>query len=224
MKGEQHRPRAKTHRRSVRAIVLAAGLVLLSPAAFSDIYKYRDPNGRIYLTDQPMPSSFRLLKVFRGMGGSTRRSPAPSLDAQAPWAERLRAKRQKYAPIIEAAARRLELQPELLHAVILAESAYDPSAVSSAGAVGLMQLMPKTAERYGVSDRLDPKSNVDGGATYLRDLLELFEDNLTLAVAAYNAGENAVQQYGNRIPPYPETQQYVRKVLTLYRRGIFGGS
>ena len=100
--------------------------------------------------------------------------------------------------------------------MVTAESAYDPVAVSSAGAVGLMQLMPGTAERYGVRNRRDPRQNVLGGVRYLRDLLVQFDD-LTLALAAYNAGENAVIRYGNRIPPYPETQNYVRKVLTFYR-------
>ena len=100
--------------------------------------------------------------------------------------------------------------------MVRAESAYDPDAVSSAGAVGLMQLMPETARRYGVSDRRDPDANVLAGASYLRDLIAEFEQDLELALAAYNAGENAVRSYGNRIPPYPETQGYVRKVLRYY--------
>jgi soluble lytic murein transglycosylase-like protein len=106
----------------------------------------------------------------------------------------------------------------LLHAVIRVESAYNPSAVSSAGAVGLMQLMPGTAQRYGVVDRTDPVQNIEGGARYLRDLMAMFGSDLTLAIAAYNAGENAVIKYNNSIPPYPETQNYVRQVLSLYRR------
>jgi soluble lytic murein transglycosylase-like protein len=110
-------------------------------------------------------------------------------------------------------ARQHDLYPELLHAVIRTESAYNPAALSSAGAVGLMQLMPGTAKRYGVPDIWDPVENLRGGARYLRDLLDLFGNDLRLALAAYNAGENAVIKYGNRIPPYPETQRYVRKVL-----------
>jgi soluble lytic murein transglycosylase-like protein len=100
--------------------------------------------------------------------------------------------------------------------VITAESAYDPDAVSSAGAVGLMQLMPGTAQRYGVANRRDPVANVAGGTRYLRDLLEMFDQNLVLAIAAYNAGENAVLEYGRRIPPYKETETYVRRVLKYY--------
>ena len=97
-----------------------------------------------------------------------------------------------------------------------AESAYDPHAVSKAGAVGLMQLMPGTARRYGVTDRRDPRENLTGGVRYLRDLLIQFND-VVLALAAYNAGEFAVIEHGRRVPPYPETRAYVRKVLTFYR-------
>ena len=100
----------------------------------------------------------------------------------------------------------------------MVESAYDAQARSNKGAIGLMQLMPDTARRYGVRDRQDPAANVDGGARYLRDLLEAFENDVELAVAAYNAGENAVVQYGNQIPPFPETRSYVRKVLGYYER------
>jgi soluble lytic murein transglycosylase-like protein len=118
--------------------------------------------------------------------------------------------------LIRKVAKKAKLSPELLHAVIQAESSYNPKAKSSAGAVGLMQLMPGTASRYGVTNIWDPSQNLEGGARYLRDLLDMFKNNLRLALAAYNAGENAVKKYGNRIPPYPETQKYVRKVLDFY--------
>jgi soluble lytic murein transglycosylase-like protein len=98
------------------------------------------------------------------------------------------------------------------------ESGYDPHAVSRAGAVGLMQLMPDTARRYGVRNLRDPAQNVQAGARYLRDLMGKFDNDLTLALAAYNAGEEAVAQYGNRIPPFRETLNYVPKVLDVYRR------
>ncbi|MBA3493945.1 MAG: lytic transglycosylase domain-containing protein, partial [Gammaproteobacteria bacterium] len=87
-----------------------------------------------------------------------------------------------------------------------------------AGAVGLMQLMPGTALRYGVSNRKDPIANLSGGSRYLRDLMGMFRNNLVLALAAYNAGENAVIRYGRKIPPYPETQTYVRRVLQYYKQ------
>ena len=102
--------------------------------------------------------------------------------------------------------------------MISVESAYNPSARSHAGAVGLMQLMPETAKRYGVTDRLDPAQNIQGGARYLRFLLDTFGNNLKLVIAAYNAGEEAVMKYGMRIPPYRETQAYVPKVMYHYER------
>lgn len=106
----------------------------------------------------------------------------------------------------------------MIHAVILTESAYNVDALSSSGAVGLMQLMPATAERYGVKDRNNAEQNIDGGAHYLRDLLKMFDSNLYLVLASYNAGENAVKKYNNSIPPYPETQRYVKKVLKVYKK------
>jgi soluble lytic murein transglycosylase-like protein len=109
------------------------------------------------------------------------------------------------------------LEPALLHAVISAESGYDPQARSPKGAWGLMQLMPNTTQRFGVSDAADPTANLQGGARYLRWLLDLFKDS-RLALAAYNAGEGAVQRYGHTIPPYPETRTYVRRVLEFYQQ------
>jgi len=142
--------------------------------------------------------------------------PADELYARRPaapvppsmWARRLR-----YEGLIAQAAERNGLMPELLHAVIRAESAYKPNALSHAGACGLMQLMPGTAERFRVRDIWNPAENIAAGAAYLRFLLDLFDNDLRLALAGYNAGENAVKRYGYQIPPYPETQNYVRKVL-----------
>jgi soluble lytic murein transglycosylase-like protein len=128
--------------------------------------------------------------------------------------------KSKYSNLISNAAFKNGVEERLVHAVIQTESAYNPSAVSRAGAVGLMQLMPGTARRYGVTNRTDPVQNVNGGTRYLRDLLDMFNYNLGLAVAAYNAGEGAVMKYNNSIPPYPETQNYVRQVLSLYHRAL----
>lgn len=196
------------------AVVLLAGGLFAAGLVQADIYKYEDSRGNVYLTDTPMKGPYRLVKVYNNSGT---RAAAPSLNSK-----QYRLNRARYTPIINTIAERLELAPELLHAVVRAESAYDPNAVSRAGAVGLMQLMPGTAEMYGVADRRDPVANVHGGAQYLRDLLELFGQDLELALAAYNAGENAVKSYGNQIPPYPETQGYVRKVLSYYQTA--GGS
>ena len=130
------------------------------------------------------------------------------------------AKKSRFSSLISDAASRHQVDERLLHAVIQTESAYNPSAISRAGAVGLMQLMPDTARRYGVVNRTDPVQNVNGGTKYLRDLLDMFNYNLGLAVAAYNAGENAVMKYNYSIPPYPETQNYVRQVLSRYNRSL----
>jgi soluble lytic murein transglycosylase-like protein len=105
----------------------------------------------------------------------------------------------------------------LIHAVISAESAYNPLARSTKGARGLMQLIPETGARYGATNLLDPKQNIDAGTRYLKDLMAMFGNDLKLAIAAYNAGEGAVQRYG-AIPPYAETRSYVPKVLAYYKR------
>ncbi|SJM95462.1 Putative murein lytic transglycosylase YjbJ (modular protein) [Crenothrix polyspora] len=128
------------------------------------------------------------------------------------------AKKAQFNELIAQAAQRHQVDERLVHAVIQTESAYNANAISSAGAVGLMQLMPGTARQYGVTDRNDPSQNINGGTKYLRYLLDLFNSNMDLAVAAYNAGENAVMKHHNSIPPYPETRNYVRQVLSLYNR------
>ena len=106
----------------------------------------------------------------------------------------------------------------LLHAIIAVESAYDARAVSSKGAQGLMQLMPATAQRFGVLDPFDPHENVRAGARYLKALMAQFNGDLKLTLAAYNAGESAVVRYGNRVPPFAETQKYVPKVMARLQR------
>lgn len=124
--------------------------------------------------------------------------------------------REPFADIIYDAARRNGLSVALLRSVIRVESDFDPDAVSPKGAVGLMQLMPGTAQMYGVQDSTDPDANVQGGARFLAALLKRFDDDLELALAAYNAGPGAVIRHGRTIPPYPETQHYVARVLRYY--------
>lgn len=123
-----------------------------------------------------------------------------------------------YAPIVNEAARQNELDPALIHAVITAESGYNPQALSSKGAQGMMQLLPETAKKYGVVNSYDPSQNIQGGAKYLKYLLQLFDQKIDLALAAYNAGENAVIRHGRKIPPYRETQAYVPKVMKLHKK------
>jgi len=198
--------RAKQNQiRRYLGIALLIGLPLVAGA---DIYKYVDKYGRVYLTDRPSHTGYkRLVKTWKGWSEAT----SSSINYR-----HLAANRKRFNRTIELAAKHHKLPTALLHAVITAESAYDPNAVSRAGAVGLMQLMPATAERYGVRDRKDPNANVTGGTRYLKDLLGMFDNDLVLALAAYNAGENAVIKHGRQIPPYEETQTYVRRVLKFY--------
>ena len=129
-------------------------------------------------------------------------------------------KQQEYDHIVRSKANKYSLPPELVHAIIEAESAYTPDAISSAGAVGMMQLMPATAQRFGVADLTDASENIEGGTRYMRYLLDLHDSNLELAIASYNAGEDAVKRYNNKVPPYPETQQYVIKVMNYFERNL----
>jgi lysozyme len=123
-----------------------------------------------------------------------------------------------YAALISSAARKAALDPALVHAVIFVESRYHAAARSPKGAIGLMQVLPETAARYGVADPAkSPEANVKAGTLYLQELLQLFDKRLDLALAAYNAGENAVLRHGHRVPPYRETQSYVPAVLAKYR-------
>ena len=123
-----------------------------------------------------------------------------------------------FEPFILEASVASRLPAELIHAVIRAESNYNPRALSGKGAQGLMQLMPATARRFGSINSLDPRDNILTGSRYLRWLMDYFNQNIELAVAAYNAGEGAVVKAGHKIPPYPETQKYVPKVLLHYRQ------
>jgi len=182
-------------------------VLTLSSAVHADIYKYVDTYGRVILTDKPKNDNYkRLVKTWKGW---------EEKKSQIDYRE-FTANKKKFASTIEFYASRYQLPTSLLHAVITAESAYDPNAISRAGAVGLMQLMPETAKRYGVSNRRNPSDNVNGGTRYLRDLLKMFNNNVVLALAAYNAGEGAVIKHGNKVPPYNETRNYVKKVIAYY--------
>jgi len=189
--------------RQICAVFLTS--LLISNEALADIYKFVDTDGRVYYTDKPTNSSYKRIIRTRALHYS----------AALPY---MGTNKKKFTDLITEAANRHQVDVRLVHAVIQAESAYNASAISSAGAVGLMQLMPDTARRYGVVNRNDPVQNIDGGTHYLKDLLRMFDSNLNLAVAAYNAGENAVIRHNHSIPPYPETQNYVKTVLALYNR------
>ncbi len=198
----------------VRISLLILTLLPVLAQAGTTIYKYQDAEGRILLTDDPrLGRQMTLLKRFHFS------YEHPRSGGRAPRLAELKARIRKYSPLIESVARRYELDPDLIHAVILAESAYRPHARSPKGAIGLMQLMPQTARRLGVNDPWDPEQNIRGGAAYLRWLLDRYDGDLELAVAAYNAGENAVDRYGRAIPPYKETITYVKKVKEFMNKG-----
>lgn len=190
-------------------LLLFLAVVCFLPGAQADIYKYVDKYGRVTLTDKPQNNNYKLLvKTWKGWEEAKSRIAL----------EDFHKNRKLHTPTINEFADRYGLPSPLLHAVITAESAYDPHAVSRMGAVGLMQLMPETARRYGVQNRRNPVDNLYGGTRYLRDLLQMFDNNLALALAAYNAGENAVKRHGNKIPPFTETQNYVTRVIEYYRQ------
>jgi len=185
-----------------------------SQPVLADIYKYVDKYGRVTLTDRPDRSGYqKLVRTWKGWVPAARSFSNPSFAAD----------RAKYAPTIAEAAARNNLPKELVHAVVTAESGYDSDAVSRKGAVGLMQLMPETGRRYGVLNRNDPVANVHGGTHYLSDLMQMFKNDVRLAVAAYNAGENAVIDAGYKIPPFAETREYVRRVMQYYEDYKAGG-
>ncbi len=197
-------------RRKITLICATLAFAATTWPAFADIYSFRDERGVVHFTNiKGLDPRYRLLRKEGGPvsgSGNVARTTMPS-----------QADIQRYAPIIETAARTYGVETALVHAVITAESGYNPQAVSRSGARGLMQLMPDTARRYGVRNSMDPRDNIYGGVKYLRDLLVMFKGDRELAVAAYNAGENAVIRYG-RIPPYSETLDYVPKVLDFYHR------
>ena len=189
---------------------LFMGILMVTPAT-ADIFRHVDKDGSVVYTNVPQDSRY---KIYRR--DDSKNPVTETLSTRVPYFGS--DKRMRYREQIEAAARAHQIDPALIHAVISAESGYNPFARSPAGAAGLMQLMPATAKRYGANNRMDPTQNIDAGARYLRALMTLFNNDLKLALAAYNAGENAVIRAGNRIPPYPETMNYVPRVLKYYKQ------
>lgn len=208
-------PDSLLHATRPACAAIALALLCTAPPAAADIYKYVDKYGRVILTDKPKNSKYKqLVKTWKGW--EERKSQIALRDFEK--------NRKLHGAMIDRYAREYQLPAAFVHAVVTAESAYDPEAVSRTGAVGLMQLMPDTARRYGVHNRRDPAQNVNGGVHYLRDLLQMFNNNAVLALAAYNAGENAVKRYGNQVPPFAETRTYVDKVLGYYKQYKVSGS
>jgi len=183
--------------RTAALFSVAAALLLNALPSQADVYQYIDANGTISLTNVPNDPRYR--RVIAELP----RSRTVISDGE-------------LEPVIARHSRAHRLHPALIRAVIKTESDFDPQAVSRAGAIGLMQLMPQTAVRLDVRDSYNPDENIGGGTKYLRQLLDRFNGNLPLALAAYNAGEHVVERYQG-LPPIPETRQYVKKVLRYYR-------
>ncbi len=198
---------------SVAAAAAWVALALLVPQpAAADIYTYTDDNGVMHFSNEQKPGSklYAKTKPRKKKGRRAGVTPVPPSD-------RSLDRFTRYDDTILKAATLYQIPVELIRAVIKVESDYDPRAVSSAGAQGLMQLMPETALRMQIRDSFDPRLNIFAGTRYLRVLANHFNGDLELTVAGYNAGEGAVMRYGG-IPPYEETQNYVLKVLYYYHR------
>lgn len=210
--GGSARSSGRPSRRFVRLAPLACCLAawLCAAPASADIYSFKDENGVTHFSNLPhLDRRYKLVYKIPNAEQSRPNAWTPNFPRQIDIG--------KFVPMIDNAARVYGVDPKLVHAVIRAESGYNAAARSHKGAVGLMQLIPDTALRMGVKNIHDPVENIFGGTRYLAELLRMFNGSLELALAGYNAGENAVIRSGRRIPPYPETQAYVPKVLAFYR-------
>ena len=185
----------------------ATALTAAAAGTHTRIYSYVDADGIRHYTDVPDNNRYRLLVL----------SPQERTQSGDQYDATLLARATRYDSIIETAAVSTAVEANLLRAVIVVESGFNSRAVSKRGAIGLMQLMPATASRFGVSNPYDPRENVHAGARYLKFLIDRFGQDIRLALAAYNAGEEAVDRNGGQIPPFTETMAYVPRVLKIYR-------
>jgi soluble lytic murein transglycosylase-like protein len=184
----------------LRILALACATGLLATPAQAQIYAWRDANGTLVLSDRKLDTSARTYEVPAATSVRSTRPPVA------------RVIRERFDPIIQEHASRQSVRADLVRAVIQVESGFNPRARSHKGAMGLMQLMPATTREMGVTDPYDPEQNIGGGTKYLRQLIDRYDGNEELALAAYNAGSGAVDRYGRAVPPYRETREYVKKV------------
>lgn len=191
--------------------ILLMGILLVPAAARGgEVYSYVDADGVVHFTNAPSDRRYRKVTRTSDVAGVYRPAPPPA-SSGAP------AGRAGYDPHIKTAADKYRIPVELLRAVMAVESNYNARAVSEKGAVGLMQLMPRTAQDMYVGDIWDPAQNIDGGARYLRTLANQYQGDVVKTLAAYNAGPDAVRRAGGAVPNIPETREYVRRVLALYQ-------
>jgi len=205
-KEPQERLRSRMHNRTqcclmVFACLVVWGLSLSRPARAGEIVSITDEQGR---------------KVFINTSDARAKGEMATRAIQPVKADNAPLPPPEINDLVEQTASRHQIDPQLVHAIIKVESEYDPKAVSRKGAMGLMQLIPETAQRFGVANPFNPKENIEGGVSYLKHLLNLFGGDLSLSLAAYNAGEGAVQRFCG-IPSFAETRDYVRKVTDIYQ-------
>jgi soluble lytic murein transglycosylase-like protein len=196
-------------------LALIAFLTSLSVNAHADIYQFVDESGVVHFTNVPGGRVKKDAKVH-----AEARDPASSSAAARPAPPAAGNQRTEdipvsYVNIINSTCERFGVDPSLVHAMVKVESDFNPFAISRKGAMGLMQLMPQTASTMNVRNTFSPHENIEGGVKYLRYLLDRYEGNLSLALAAYNSGETAVKKWGT-IPPFKETQDYVKKIMQIY--------
>jgi soluble lytic murein transglycosylase-like protein len=200
-------------RAAAGVLAVTAAMAVLAPHdAAADIYSYTDADGVMHFSNRPRGDGRFKVYLKTPARPATPRTGAPVMPS-----DRSPERYARYSEWIRQAATLYQIPEQLVRAVIKCESDYDPRALSPAGAIGLMQLIPETALRMQVRDPWDPRENIFGGTRYLRVLANMFNGDLELTIAAYNAGEGAVTRYGG-IPPYAETQAYVVNVVSYYRR------
>lgn len=203
-------------RARLRSFFFFAAVSVLPLSAAADIYQFTDANGVVHFTTRPDPKAKLYIKGASGGGSGGSTAVRPGVTPFAPQDKDL-SRYARYDEWIRQAATLYQIPEPLVRAVIKVESDYDARAVSYAGARGLMQLMPDTADRLQVKDINDPRENIFGGVRYLRILANTFNGDLSLTVAGYNAGEDAVMRHQG-IPPFQQTREYVVKVTKYYRR------
>lgn len=181
----------------------------------ADIYQYTDKDGVIHFSNVGVGTGIKYKKIKSTAPAKQKTTvvPRPTTPSRVPFASSNIP--GAYVDIINTACDRHGIDPALVHAIVKVESDFNPYALSRKGAMGLMQLMPQTAVNMNVGNSFNPHDNIDGGVKYLRHLIDRYEGNLSLALAAYNSGETAVKKWGT-IPPYPETQNYVQRILRIY--------
>lgn len=209
-------PLMKAFKIQASTYIIALLLTGLSVVSEANIYMFVDANEQQFFSDKKINKQYKLLLRSDDNEVSTSFKSWKAKSYTNIFIPRNTQLQQKYHSIIVKAAKKYQLDPALIHAVITAESAYQKNAISPVGAQGLMQLMPATANRFSVTNTFDPQQNIFAGSLYLKILLAKFKTT-ELALAAYNAGEGTVIRYNRRVPPYPETQRYVSKVLTFYQ-------